>query len=183
MANKTMLAFVLALLVMRLPVLAAEAQRAEAAAVKPGPGQAAAVLPGWLTLILAAAGIKVIVVGGVVIVGGWLVYRAASAAWTWYAAYSYNTFPDHAYKHINEFPRIWPKPPSKQKFKEKCLQNMNSKNVERYIQIADQRSVAFSPGLEMVTIGETDGKTIVNCMPHSKADVAKKVAKGLWKKI
>ena len=138
-------------------------------------------LVGWLAAILSAAGIIYIAVGAAVIVGGYLVYHVGKTAWTYYNAYKYLKLIE--YKHINDFPNIWKKTPSRKDFEKKCKDNMNSKSVERYIQVKDGRSIAYNPSTLMLTVGDTNGKDIITCFPKKRADIDKEVSKGRWKKI
>lgn len=60
---------------------------------------------------------------------------------------------------------------------------MNSKSVERYLQVADGRSIAYNPSTGMLTVGDTNGKDIITCFKKPKSDVANEVSKGRWKQI
>lgn len=139
-------------------------------------------LVSWLAAILSAAGITYIAIGAAVIVGGYLVYHVGKTAWTYYNAYKYSKLIE--YKHIRNFPWIWKSPPSKKNFEKKCKDNMNSKSVNRYIQVSDGRNVAYNPSNGMITIGDTNGKDIITCFPDKYGDyVARKVREGVWEKI
>ena len=139
-------------------------------------------LVSWLAAILYAAGITYIAVGAAVIAGGYLVYHIGKIAWTYYNAYKYSKLIE--YKHIKDFPWIWKSPPSKKDFEKKCKDNMNSKSVNRYIQVKEGRSVAYNPSNWMITVGDTNGKDIITCFPDKYGDyVARKVRDGVWKRI
>ncbi len=148
-------------------------------------------LVSWLVAILYGAGFTYIAIGAAVLAGGYVVYRVSEYAWTYYTAYNYKTLTEHAYDHQYDFPNIWKIPPSKSKFKKECLNNMNSKSskIERYIQIGGPtkeigRSIAYDPKIEMATIGDVDGKTIVSCERRPRKDITKKVDKQkIWKRI
>lgn len=65
---------------------------------------------------------------------------------------------------------------------------MNSKSVERYVQVKGAsreigRSIAYDPKIQMATIGDVDGKTIVSCERLPRKDVTEKVDKQIWKRI
>ncbi len=139
----------------------------------------------WIVAILFSVGVTYIAIGVAVIATGYIVYRVSYSTWIYYSAYNYKTLTKHAYDHRYDFPNIWKVPPSKSKFKKECLNNMNSKSskIERYIQVADGRSIAYNPSTGMLTVGDINGKDIITCFPKTKSDVLKEVSKGRWKKI
>ncbi|MFA5175916.1 MAG: hypothetical protein WC413_01485 [Candidatus Nanoarchaeia archaeon] len=140
--------------------------------------------PGLSAVIVAIISpfVTAIAVAAAVIVGGYVVYRIGYSTWIYYQAYSYSNLIE--YKHINDFPNIWSSsPPTKTQFKNECKKNMNSKSVERYIQVRDGRSVAYNPSTRMLTIGDKNGKDIITCFPKSRSDVNKEVSRGNWKRI
>lgn len=138
-------------------------------------------LPAWLIAILTGANIQFIAIGVAVIAGGYIVYHVAQTTWVYYKAYSYSKLVE--YKHINQFPNIWKKTPSRKQFEKKCKDNMNSKSSERYVQTVDGRNIAYNPSTKMITVGDINGKTIITCFPKDRKDVDKEVSKGRWKKI
>ncbi len=173
------------LLLVMLPVCFAEentteektvGQRQNAPAYINFPGLASSI-----AALLVSAGFAYVAIGAAVVVGGYVIYRAAEYTWTYYKAYSYSKLIE--YKHINQFPNIWKRTPSRKDFEKKCKKNMNSKSVERYIQTADGRSIAYNPSTLMLTVGSTNGKDIITCFPKKRIDVDKAVSKGRWKRI
>jgi hypothetical protein len=141
-------------------------------------------LPSFIVSALASVGITYVAVGVAVIAGGYLVYHVSSSAYSYFTAYKYYYVSDHAYIHAAEFPNIWGSSiPSKTTFNNKCRDNMNSKSNLKYIQKYDKRLISYNPTTRMVTVGDTDGKTVITCFPKPKADVDKKVATGEWIKV
>lgn len=155
----------------------ASAQAASVANIFPG-------LAAWLVALISPF-VTYIAIGAALIAAGYVIYRVGYSVWTYYNAYNYNNVDYHAYnEHKTEFQNIWgSKIPSKSDFDKKCKENMNSKSVQRYIQVSDGRSIAYNSATKMLTVGETDGKLVVTCFKKSPEDVAKEVSKGLWKKI
>ena len=145
-------------------------------------------LPVALAALLVTLGIsaKTIIVGAAISTGGYIIYHVTEKLWIWYAAYQYTTLTKHAYDNINDFPNIWKKTPSKKDFEKKCRDVMNSKSskVDKYIQKSDGRKIAYDSKLEMVTVGETDGKTIVTCFrDKGRRYVDRRIKNKEWSKI
>lgn len=144
-------------------------------------------LAAWLVALISPY-ITAIVVGAAVIIVGYVIYRVGYSTWVYYTASTYSSVTDYSLKHINDFPWIWSRSPPPKDFKDKCLKNMNSKSATKYIQ-NDGRLISYDPSNYMISIGETDGKVVVNCFPagstKSAAEkyIAKKVKDGVWKLI
>jgi hypothetical protein len=147
--------------------------------------QIASYLPSYIVSALALAGWGYVAVGVAVIGGAYVVYHYSSTAYSYFTAYSYSYVSNHAWDvHKYDFPNIWGSvPPSRTTFNSKCKDNMNSKSAQKYIQKYDKRLISYNPLTKMVSIGETDGKTIITCYPKTQTDVNKKVATGEWLKV
>lgn len=146
--------------------------------------QVVAYLPATISAALAAAGWYAVGVGIAVIAGGYLVYHVSTSVYYYYKAYTYTRVSDHAYTlHAYDFPWIWSSKPPKSTFDSKCKSNMNSKTSEKYIQAYDKRLISYNPSNLMVSVGDTDGVTVITCFPKSRADVDKKVRTGEWIKV
>jgi phosphatidylserine decarboxylase len=138
-------------------------------------------LPAWLSTTLQSFGIYGIVVGAVVVAGGYVVYHVSTYVYSYFTAYRYTTVSSHAYlDHAYDFPNIWSSKPPKATFDQKCKDNMNSKSALKYIQKYDGRLLSYNTATGMVSVGETDGKTVITCFPKPYADVLKKVRTGEW---
>jgi len=112
------------------------------------------------------------------------VYHVSSSVYSYFTAYKYTTVSSHAYLHALEFPNIWGgRKPSTTEFNNKCRDNMNSKSSWKFIQKYDKRLISYNPTTGMVSVGETDGKTVITCFPKPKADVLKKQSTGEWIKV
>jgi len=139
----------------------------------------------WDAIVAAGKYIAISAVGAAVIAGSYVVWHKAVSTYSYFTAYGYTTVQDYAYKHAMEFPNIWGsgvKPPQST-FNKKCKDNMNSKTALKYIQKADGRLLSYNPSTMMLSIGEPDGKTVMNCFPKPYADVLKKVSTGEWIKV
>lgn len=152
----------------------------------PAQAQIVTYLPSFISSLLTGAGIYVISVGAVFIVGGYLVYRVSTSTYSYFRSYAYTTVSDHAWlEHAYDFPNIWGSgvKPSKTTFDNKCKDNMNSKTAQKFIQKYDGRLLSWNPTTKMVSVGDTDGKTVITCFPKSSADVLKKQSTGEWIKV
>ncbi len=183
------------LLLVMLPVCFAEqntteeksvVQRQNAPAYINFPGLASSI-----AALLVSAGIVYVAIGAAVVVGGYLIYRITEYTWTYYRLYSYSTMTEHAYKHINDFPNIWKKTPSRKNFEKKCKENMNSKSkgIKRYVQKKGApweigRNIAYNSKTGMITVGETNGKTIITCFRDKDGSYVKsKVYEKIWESL
>jgi hypothetical protein len=139
----------------------------------------------WDAIVAAGKYIAVSAIGAAVIAGAYVVWHKAVNSYSYFTAYGYTTVQDYAYKHAAEFPNIWGSGviPPKADFNKKCKDNMNSKTALKYIQKADGRLLSYNPTTMMLSIGEPDGKTVMNCFPKPYADVLKKVSTGEWIKV
>lgn len=140
----------------------------------------------WDAIVVAGKSTYIAIVGTAIIAGAYAVWHKTVSTYSYFTAYAYTTVSDHAYpEHALEFPNIWGagvKPP-KADFDKKCRDNMNSKSTLKYIQKYDGRLLSYNTATRMLSVGATDGKTVITCFPKPYADVLKKVSTGEWIKV
>jgi hypothetical protein len=138
-------------------------------------------LPSIVESAVTAVGIYVIAIGAVVIGGGYLVYHTAKTSWTYYKTMSYSDMSAHGYDHIGDFPNVWgSKIPSRADFLKRCKDTANSKSTQKYLQLSDMRAISYNAAIEMMVVGDRDGKTIITCTRYKMKDVYNKLGTGQW---
>ena len=58
--------------------------------------------------------------------------------------------------------------------------NSRSSNIERFVQASDGKRIAWDPNTKMITLGETNGRTIATCYKIDSRGIRSKVRNGLW---
>lgn len=169
MEKKTIIALIFMAVLVSIPVTYA--------GIEAFPGLTSAV-----AYAIYGSGVSSVAVGAGVVAAGYIVYRLGTTAWKYWTANRYTTVTDHSTLHMKDFSNIWGTAgPSRAQWDQKCKDTMNKASNMKFYQISDGRMISYDQSIEMMTVGETDGKTIITCTRYKLSNVNSKLAQGAWK--